>query len=349
MLVSDRLLARLQRTVIPASFCRLVRVKRAVADPTYVYYALQDMYLSDRAALYEQQSTGISNFQFEYFLDAETLRLPPLPEQRAIASVLGSLDDKIDLNRRMNATLEATARAIFKAWFVDFEALPVEAGRREPVAMVAERAAPYGVSRGVRKGSVDGASVRVDEVAEINARVLRADDPLESIEYIEISEVSRGEVGVVRQYRRGDEPSRARRVLRDGDTVLSTVRPDRGAHFYCVRPAPNLIASTGFAVVSPRTVPSSFLYAALTAPEVGEYLGQIADGGAYPAVRPEKIGELSVPMPNDPAALGAYHAIAGPLFERADANRRESRTLAALRDTLLPKLLSGEVRVKDIA
>ena len=83
------------------------------------------MYASGRAALYEQQSTGISNFQFEYFLDSEVIRLPPLEEQRAIAHVLGTLDDKIELNRRMNATLEAMARALFRSWFVDFD--PVRA------------------------------------------------------------------------------------------------------------------------------------------------------------------------------------------------------------------------------
>ena len=123
--VTDRALAQLGKKVIPASFCRLVRVDQAVIDPRLAYYALQEMYVSGRAALYEQQSTGISNFQFEYFLDSEVFRLPPLSEQRAIAHILGTLDDKIELNRRMNATLEAMARALFKSWFVDFD--PVRA------------------------------------------------------------------------------------------------------------------------------------------------------------------------------------------------------------------------------
>ena len=70
--------------------------------------------------MYEQQSTGISNFQFAYFLDSEVINLPSLPEQRTIAHILGTLDDKIELNRRMNETLELMARALFKSWFVDF-------------------------------------------------------------------------------------------------------------------------------------------------------------------------------------------------------------------------------------
>ncbi len=128
LFITQEILERLKDPAIPASFCRLVRVRTDVVEPRYAYYALQEMYRSGRAGLYEHHSTGISNFQFEYFLDREVVRLPSLPEQRAIAHILGTLDDKIELNRRMSETLEAMARALFKAWFVDFE--PVRAKRR---------------------------------------------------------------------------------------------------------------------------------------------------------------------------------------------------------------------------
>ena len=83
----------------------------------------------------------------------------------------------------------------------------------------------------------------------------------------------------------------------------------------------------------------------MTQPEVFEYLGQHADGGAYPAVRPELIGKMTVPWPKQTELLESFHDICAPLFERAEHNRLESRTLAELRDALLPKLLSGELRV----
>ena len=76
--------------------------------------------------------------------------------------------------------------------------------------------------------------------------------------------------------------------------------------------------------------------------------GETADGGAYPAVRPEVIGAMQVALPNEPKILDAFHCICGPLFEQAEANRTPSRTLATLRDTLLPKLLSGELSVAGI-
>ena len=246
------------------------------------------------------------------------LSIPPLADQRAIASVLCALDDKIELNRRMNETLEALAQCLFKAWFMD----PTQDG----------------VHKGWRCATIA-------ELCDINAWTLNKGDELDRIEYVEISEVSRGNIANIQVFRRGEEPSRARRRLRHGDTVLSTVRPERGSYFLCLNPSPNLIASTGFAVVTPEKAPWSFIHAALTHPELSEHLGQQADGGAYPAVRPEIIGKWEVPWPEKPAKVEQFHRACAPLYERAEHDRRESRTLAALRDALLPKLLSGKLRV----
>jgi type I restriction enzyme S subunit len=170
---------------------------------------------------------------------------------------------------------------------------------------------------------------------------------LETLDYVEISEVSRGNIASIANYQRGEEPSRARRRLRHGDTVLSTVRPDRGSYFLSLNPPENRVSSTGSAVLTPSKVPWSFLHVALTLPEVSNHLGKMADGGAYPAVRPEVIGAMQISLPNNPKVLEAFHRTCAPLFEQAEANRTQSRTLATLRDTLLPKLLSGELMVKD--
>lgn len=246
------------------------------------------------------------------------VRWPPLPEQRAIASVLGTLDDKIELNRRTSETLEALAQSLFKSWFVD----PTQAALPE----------------GWRYATIS-------ELCDINAWTLNEGDELDRIEYVEISEVKRGNIANIQVFPRGQEPSRARRRLRHGDTVLSTVRPERGSYFLCLNPPTSLIASTGFAVLTPTRAPWSFVHAAMTQAEVFEHLGQQADGGAYPAVRPEVIGRIEVPWPNTSGLLERFHSACAPLYERAEHNRRESRTLAALRDALLPKLLSRQLRV----
>jgi type I restriction enzyme S subunit len=274
------------------------------------------------------------------------MRLPPLAEQNAIAAVLGALDDKIELNRRMNATLEAMARALFQSWFVDFDPVRAKLDGRPPAALDPATAAlfPEHFAHGEHDMlPVGWRLAAIEEVCAINAWTLGKNDDLETLEYVEISEVSRGNIANIATYPCGEEPSRARRRLRHGDTVLSTVRPDRGSYFLALNPPGNRVASTGFAVLTPTKVPWSFLHAALTQPEVSDHLGQMADGGAYPAVRPEIIGAMQVALPNEPKILEAFHRTCASLFEQAEANRTQSRTLATLRDTLLPKLLSGEL------
>ena len=186
-------------------------------------------------------------------------------------------------------------------------------------------------------------------MATINTRTLGRHDSLETIDYIEISEVMRGEIDTITRYERGREPSRARRRLQHGDTALSTVRPDRGAYFLALEPQETLIASTGFAVLTAKGGYWAFLHTLATRREVGDELGRLADGGAYPAVRPEVLGNLPVVLPENARLIDAYESLTQPLFRRAAMNRKESRTVAALRDALLPRLLSGEIRVVDAA
>jgi len=304
------------------------------------------------------------------------IRLPPLPEQRAIAHILGTLDDKIELNRRMNETLEGMARALFKSWFVDFDPvidnaqaagnpIPEEfrdraAQRAEAAQSAASQGRPFGlpeplaaqfpnafhdsdlgrIPQGWRLG-------KIEDIAHINGWTLGSRDNIDVIDYIEISEVMRGDVGKITRYTRGEEPSRARRRLKHGDTALSTVRPDRGAYFLAVYPPESLIASTGFAVLTPKDGNWAFLHATTTQSEFGDELGRLADGGAYPAIRPDVVGNRDIVLPNDSRQIAAFDDLTQQLYLRRHQNRTESRTVAALRDTLLPKLLSGELRVNE--
>jgi type I restriction enzyme S subunit len=309
-------------------------------DPRFISYFLQQidfLSCSDKAAV-----PGVNRNH----LHAAKVALPPLSEQKAIAHILGTLDDKIELNRKMNVTLEAMARALFQSWFVDFDPVRAKQEGRTPDGLDEATAALFPDSfEDSELGPIPKGwrVTRIDEVAKINDWTLSKNDALETLEYIEISEVSAGNVGNITTYNRGEEPSRARRRLRHGDTVLSTVRPDRRSYFISLNPPENRIVSTGFAVVTPTKVPWSFVHSTLTRDEVFERLGHLADGAAYPAVRPEVIGALKVAVPTDPSLLNAFHIACGSLFMRAESNREQSRTLATLRDTLLPKLLSGEL------
>lgn len=288
-----------------------LRGKTRLLDNTFLKFLMQSKFVQEQLKARATGTTVLGIRQSE--LRKVSLVVPPYPEQRAIAQVLGTLDDKIELNRQMNETLDAMAKGLFE-----------------------------------KLKNESGGSKKLDDLVEINSQTLSKQDELDLIDYIEISEVSRGTIANTQVFYRGQEPSRARRKLRHGDTVLSTVRPDRRSYFLCLNPHPSLIASTGFAVVSPIRAPWSFIHAALTQEEVFDYLGQQADGGAYPAIRPEIIAKLEVPWPRKASVVEEFHRACAPLYERAEFNRRESRTLAALRDVLLPRLLSGELRMKSL-
>jgi type I restriction enzyme, S subunit len=270
----------------------------------------------------------------------------PTARELTLVETLDALDDLIELNRETNEILEEMARALFKSWFVDFDPVRAKLEGRAPAGMDAATAALFPDHfQDSELGQIPKgwSNATIEDICKINAWSLGKNDNLDTLEYVEISEVNRGNIANVATYFRGSEPSRARRRLRHGDTVLSTVRPDRGAYFLALNPPENRVASTGFAVLTPSKAPWSFVHAATTQPEVSDHLGHLADGGAYPAVRPEIIGAIEVTLPHDAAILDAFHQVCAPLFEMAESNRTESRDLATLRDTLLPKLLSGEV------
>lgn len=275
------------------------------------------------------------------------LPVPPLPAQRAIAQILGALDDKIDLNRRMSETLEEMARALFKSWFVDFDPVRAKAERRDPrlpasVAGLFPDRLEESECGEMPAGWTMGAIV---DMAEVNPEVWSAHTRPTVIHYVDLSSTKWGRIEAIAEFAARDAPSRAQRVLRPGDTIVGTVRPANGSYaFIC---SEGLTGSTGFAVLRPRRRDlAEFVYLAATAAENIDELGRVADGGAYPAVRPEVVGS-SPAVRSGSLVTEAFSAAAQPMLSKIGILECESRTLAALRDTLLPKLISGELRIPD--
>src|SRR6266511_5154544 len=132
LLMTQKLLASLDLPATCASFARFLRVDRNKAEPQYVYWFLQYLYASGQMEEHQVQHTGVARFQYTKFAESREIPLPHRDEQFAIAHILGTLDDKIELNRGMNETLEAMARALFKSWFVDFDPVRAKAEGRDP-------------------------------------------------------------------------------------------------------------------------------------------------------------------------------------------------------------------------
>jgi len=293
--------------------------------PEYARYLFRD--ISFRNEVY-QKATGDIRFNIsqESLADIE-IEIPNIVNQKEIAGILLSIDDKIEINLEMNESLETMARAIFKEWFIDFN-FPEFNGNLV-----------NGLPEGWNK-------IKIKDICQVNTGTLNSKDKFDKIHYIEISEVEKGIINNIKTYNRGEEPSRARRKLKHGDCVLSTVRPNRGSYFISLFPPENLIASTGFAVFSPTKVPFSFIYLFLTNPEQLEFYGKMADGAAYPAINPSVIMEMDFLLP--PAnVLELFHNIAGNSLIKCYNNLEENKILAQTRDTLLPKLMSSKIRIEQ--
>src|SRR5690554_1827845 len=255
--------------------------------------------------------------------------IPPLPEQRAIASILSTIDDQIENNLAMNKTLEEMAMALYKHWFVDFG--PFQEGNFVESEL----------------GEIpEGWEVKeLKDVAKVNQRSLKKDHSFNEINYIDISSVGTGLVENNNIIESGKAPSRAKRLLNDGDIVWSTVRPTRRSYFLALGYAENTVVSTGFAVISPVKVPYSYLYPLTCTQEFVDYLDSRSTGAAYPAVTGKVFEQARIIVPSK-KSLDEYSEIVSNYYRKISANLEENQTLIAQRDALLPKLVSGEVRVK---
>ena len=283
-------------------------------------------------------------------LSAVPIYLPPLTVQRGIAAVLDALDDRITLLRETNATLEAIAQALFKSWFVDFDPVHAKQQGRAPEGMDEATASlfPEGfeeselglVPRGWRAGTLA-------DLADLNPESWTAKKHPGVLAYIDLANAKDNEIAAVADYPFDEAPSRARRVLRDGDTIIGTVRPGNRSFAFINQAASNLTASTGFAVLRPSNEQyTEFVFLAATQDSSIEHLAHVADGGAYPAVRPEVVISIQCVIPID-ELMRAFHDVTAPILGKVSENQKQAQTLATLRDTLLPRLISGQLRLPE--
>jgi len=243
------------------------------------------------------------------------IKLPGIEEQKAIATVLSSLDDKIDLLHRQNKTLEAMAETLFRQWFVE-------------------------------EAQEDWGDVRIDQLVEINARSLDKLYQYTNILYLDTGSLNQGVISELQSFTIEDAPSRAKRLVKHNDVLISTVRPDQKHYGIIKRPQDNLVVSTGFCVLSCIGIDPHFIYLLLTSNEMTEYLHSLAEGSTstYPSLKPSDIGSLIFKKP-PPNKLQEFADMSKSTWDKIFTNHNQIKTLEKLRDTLLPKLMSGEVRV----
>lgn len=279
----------------------------------YLYYFLSSSL--GKSMMVSLDIGGVQpSIKVPHLLDLK-VHFPSLPEQKAIASVLSSLDDKIDLLHRQNETLETMAETLFREWFVE-------------------------------EAQNDWEMARIGDFVKTNISSITKDTTLKTIRYLDTGSLAEGKIDRLQKFEMSDAPSRARRIVKHNDVLISTVRPNQ-KHFGIIKhPDEDIIVSTGFCVITCEKLNPHFIYIFLTAERMTDYLHSIAEGStsAYPSLKPSDIESLEFKLPPK-ERLKAFSEYSDNAWNKIEYNHTQIRTLEKLRDTLLPKLMSGEVRV----
>jgi type I restriction enzyme S subunit len=303
-----------------------------------------------RSSLFKTQAEGMAAGSVLRHFGPTHLRqmcfpVPPLAEQKRIAHILGTLDDKIELNRRMNATLEAMSRAIFKSWFVDFDPVRQKAAGKQPVGMDAKTAALFpDAFEDSEIGEVPKGwgVVPLDEIADyLNGLALQkypaGDGP--TLPVIKIAQLRKGDAT---DADRCNDAVPAEYVVEDGDVLFSWSGSLEVVIWCGGRGALNQHL---FKVTS-QSYPKWF-YHLWTLHHLADFRLIAADKATTMGhIQRKHLSAAKVVVPPAGCIEGMTRTME-PLLLQSVSTRKESRTLAALRDTLLPKLLSGEIRVPE--
>lgn len=332
------------RDVVFASYLIRFRVNRTLADPRFVWYNLRSCAWR---SFIEASKTGSAQAGANArVLGQFSMSLPPLREQETIAAILGALDDKIELNRRMNRTLEAMAQAIFKSWFVDFDPVRAKAAGQHPPGLSPEIAALFPdsfqdselgeIPRGWSVGTLGAIAHEVRD--SVNPSQIEENCPYIALEHIPKRCIALDSWGVANGVASG------KLRFRRGDILFGKLRP----YFHKVGPAPiDGVCSTDIVVARPkRPCWYGIMAGYLTDDAFVAFSDRGSAGTKMPRTNWRDMASYAIAVPGSQLA-DRHSRLVISLMEKINAGIVQSRILAVLRDALLPKLISGEFRIPD--
>ena len=307
-----------------------------------------------------QGSTGRQRVMADSLRSFE-FSLPSIEEQRRIAYILGTLDEKIELNRQMNEMLEAMARAIFKSWFVDFDPVKAKMEGRKPAGMDTETANLFpSAFQDSTLGKIPHgwAEEKIGNLVEIvKGRSYRSSDLEESdTALVTLKSIMRGggyRPDGLKPYTGKYNPQQ---IIIPGELVVSYTDVTQEAEVVG-KPAivrgdekyQTLVASLDLGIIRPleSNVSLWFLYCLFRERHFQSHIYGYATGTTVLHLSKDGVPSYQFALPPEKIRC-LFDSIAKPLFAKIESNENESRTLTKIRDTLLPKLLSGEIRVDDV-
>lgn len=298
----------------------LIRLNKALAYPEFVHYFLQQQSIFEYVNSMSAQSAQ-PNINLEE-IGGLQISLPPLSTQRRIAGILTALDDKIELNRQMNVTLEGIAQTIWQEWFGKYssgeEELP-EGWRWGTVLDIAKL--------------IGGGTPKTDIEEYWNGE----------IPWISGKDITPNNNSIIIQ----TEKSISQKGLENSSAKLlpaySTIVSARGTvGNYCLIPSEMTISQSNYALKSTMENADYFLFK-----QVGNIVSEMQQksyGTVFDTITTKTFSEIEIPLPPS-SMMVEYDVIAKPIFEKIYGNLVQSRTLAALRDALLPRLMRGEINL----
>ena len=273
------------------------------------------------------------------------LLAPPVKEQRAIAHILGTLDDKIELNRRMNETLEAMARALFKSWFVDFDPVRAKAEGRDPglskqIADLFPDSFEDSELGEIPKGWTVGT---LGDVAEHPRRGVQPGEIEPTTPYIALEHMPRRCIALS-DWGAADGLESNKFEFKRGEILFGKLRP----YFHKVGVAPvNGVCSTDIVVVAPRqSLCFGYVLGHISSDAFVKQTNAGSTGTKMPRTSWAEMARYPVVIPSERAAVVLTSQIRFAV-DKMIGSIHQSRTLAILRDTLLPQLISGDLPVKE--
>ena len=301
-LISDKILSRYSKPLICSNFCKAITATGI--QPEYLFNYWLYLYNKDAMFPYENGTTGIKNLDFNSFIQEQDISIPDIKTQQKIVSILSSIDEKIETNKRINDNLEEQAKALFKSWFVDFdrnEWVHCELGDITLITAGGDRPSKYTNKKTIEcyvpiySNGIDNEGLYgYTDVAKIHE------------ESITIS--ARGTIGYV-----------------------------------CLRLEPYVPIVRLISIIpNKKELSAKYLYLlALTQNITGT--GTTQQQLTVPIFR-----KTPISIPSD-TKLKQFNSIADPLFSQIESNKKENIKLSTLRDTLLPKLMSGELSVEEVS
>lgn len=301
-LISDKILSRYSKPLICSNFCKAITATGI--QPEYLFNYWLYLYNKDAMFPYENGTTGIKNLDFNSFIQEQDISIPDIKTQQKIVSILSSIDEKIETNKRINDNLEEQAKALFKSWFVDSdrnEWVHYELGDITLITAGGDRPSKYTNKKTIEcyvpiySNGIDNEGLYgYTNVAKIHE------------ESITIS--ARGTIGYV-----------------------------------CLRLEPYVPIVRLISIIpNKKELSAKYLYLwALTQNITGT--GTTQQQLTVPIFR-----KTPISIPSD-TKLKQFNSIADPLFSQIESNKKENIKLSTLRDTLLPKLMSGELSVEEVS